>query len=96
MNWNRSLVSFWKHNKVVQYSKPDIDKIVWADADKFALWEPFLPAPKIHLRREKSGSSDTAPPQTSSLVTTSLLPAGQGVADRVTPVPPSPAPLTES
>ena len=94
MKWNRS-VSFWKHNKVVQYNKPDIDMIVWADADKLALWEPFLPAPKIRLRREKSGSSDTAPPQTSSLVT-SLLPAGRGVADRVTPVPPNPAPLTES
>ena len=81
---------------MVQYNKTDIDMIVWADADKFALWEPFLPAPKIRLRREKSRSSDTAPPQTSSHVTTSFLPAGQGVADRVTPVPPTPAPLTES
>ena len=70
--------------------------IVWADAEKFALWEPYLPVPKICLKREKSGSSDTALPQTSSPVTAYLLPAGQSVAPQVTPVHPTSAPLTES
>ena len=96
VKWNRSLVASWKHDKVLQYNKPEVDMIVWVDADKFALWEPYLPAPKIRLRREKSGSSDTAPPQTFSQVTASLLPAGQGVALQVTPVLPTTAPLTES
>ena len=96
LKWNRSLVASWKHNKVLQYIKPEVVMIVWADAEKFALWEPYLPVPKIRLRREKSGSSDTALPQTSSPVAASLLPAGQGVAPQVTPVHPTTAPLTES
>ena len=83
IKWNRSLVSIWKHNKVVQYNKPDIDMIVWADGEKFTLWEPFLPAPKIRLRN-------------SSLVTLFLLTAGQGVTEQVTPVLTTPAPHTES
>ena len=96
VKWNWSLVASWKHNNVLQYNKLEVDMIVWADADKFAPWELCLPAPKIRLRREKSGSSDTAPPQTSSQLTASLLPAGQGVATQVTPVLPTTAPLTES
>ena len=55
VKWNRSLVGSWKHNKVQRYLVPGVDMLIWADTEKFALWEPFLPVPKIRLRREKSG-----------------------------------------
>ena len=96
VKWNRSLVSAWKHNKVPSYLVPGVDMLKWADTEKFALWEPLLPVPKIRIRRQKSGGSDTSLPQTPSPVTTSLLPAGQGVAPQVTPGPHPTAPLPES
>ena len=62
VKWNRSLVSIWKHNKVMLYSDPCVDMIVWADKEKFARWERFLPVPKIRLRRERSGDDGAVPP----------------------------------
>ena len=59
VKWNRSLVSIWKHNKVVMYADPKVDMIVWENAEKFALWEPYLPAPKIRQRREKAGDAES-------------------------------------
>ena len=96
VKWNRSLVSTWKHNKVPNYLVPEVDMLIWADTEKFALWEPLLPVPNIRLRRQKSGGSDNSLPPTPSPVTTSLLPAGQGVAPQVTPGPHPSAPLPES
>ena len=36
--------------------------IVWADKEKFARWEKFLPVPKIRLRRERLGDDGAVPP----------------------------------
>ena len=96
VKWNRSLVSMWKHNKVPNYLVPEVDMLIWADTEKFALWEPLLPVPSVRLRRQKSGGCDNSLPPTPSPVTTSLLPAGQGVAPQVTPGPHLSAPLPES
>ena len=43
VKWNRSLVSAWKHNKVPNYLVPGVDMLIWADTEKFTLWEPLLP-----------------------------------------------------
>ena len=59
VKWNCYLVSIWKHNKVVMYADPKIDMIVWANTEKFALWDPYLTAPKIQQRREKSGDAES-------------------------------------
>ena len=64
VKWNRSLVSIWKHNKVVLYSDPCVDMIVWADEEKFARWVQFLPVPKIRLRRDRSGEGGAVQPST--------------------------------
>ena len=47
------------------YADPKVDMIVWENAEKFALWEPYLPAPKIRQRREKvrDAESTTLPSQ---------------------------------
>ena len=106
MKLNRSLVGYWKHNRTIPYNDPNIDMLIWADTEKFALWKPFLPAPNVRRKRQKSEASEKSLPATPSPVTTSLLPAGQGVAPQVTPgqgvapqVTPDPlfsAPLPES
>ena len=65
--------------------------IVWADTEKFAQWEKFLPAPKIRLRRELSGESNpVAPASLPGLSDTSHL--GLGVQNPEPPVPQFPTP----
>ena len=85
LKWNRSLVGYWKHNRTVPYNDTNINLLIWANTEKFALWKPFLPAPPVRRKRQKSETSDKSLPATPSPVTTSLLPAGQGVAPQVTP-----------
>ena len=64
VKWNRSLVSIFKHNKVVLYSDPSVDMIVWADEEKFARWVQFLPVPKIRLSRDRLGERGAVQPST--------------------------------
>ena len=56
LKWNRSLVGNWNHNRAIPYNDSDIDMLIWADTEKFALWKPFLPAPSVRRRRQKSGA----------------------------------------
>ena len=58
VKWNRSLVTIWKQDKVVLYKWPCYCHIVWADEDKFARWEKFLPVPKKKRCAENTRVTD--------------------------------------
>ena len=68
------------------YADPKVDMIVWENAEKFALWEPYLPAPKIRQRCEKVGDAEsTALPSQPLSSSSQQTPDRQGPAGAENP-----------
>ena len=67
------------------YADPKVDMIVWANAEKFALWKPYLPAPKIRQRREKAGDAESMALPSQPLSSFQQTPDRQGPAGTENP-----------